>query len=48
MRPKVTRIIALALAAGAALVVAGCDGSEETSTDTAQETTDATPTPAGD
>ena len=48
MRPKITRIIALALAAGAALVVVGCYGSEETSTDTAQETTDTTTAPAGD
>ncbi len=48
MRPRITRIIALALAAGVALFVAGCYGSEETSTDTAQETTDAAPAPAGD
>ena len=48
MHPKLTRIIALALAAGAALFAAGCYGSEETSPDTAQETTDAAPAPAGD
>ena len=48
MRPKLTRIIALALAAGAALFAAGCYGDDEASDDTTEKTTDATPAPAGD
>jgi len=48
MRPKLARIIALALAAGAALFVVGCYGDDEASTDTAQETSDTTPAPADD
>ena len=48
MRPKLTRFIALALAAGAALVAVGCYADDEASTDTAQETSATTPAPADD
>ena len=48
MNPKLTRIIALTLAAGAALFVAGCSSSDEESMDTDKDTDTTTTAPADD